>query len=410
MRENISMRTIFCFVRMMVVIWCLIFFGIVPAWADALLDTKTPIACFEQGEKYQQSDAKVVNLYGTWHQMGRQYGYLLKDELQRVYFTKLQNFMQQHQDKTAAMCSIAEQLYQYNPYRFREIMQGMSETSGLSLEQIKMTNAVEYVSGITNCSGLAVWQDYARGGLVYGRNYDFYPSFQSLSKDIAVVIYHPADGSLAAATVGYCGEIYAVNGLNEAGLFIELNNGGPSDRGQANDRFYSTADLFSLLFDADSMQYMDVFFASMQANAAYLIGAADGKTARSYEWCVDGVKHGEETMPVGVMAMTNHFVHPDWDRPLPTDETSWNSLTRRKNLLQLAEDYKGQIGISCMQDIMMMPLSEGGALSELTVYQMVVMPGNQKMWLHIIGGAGWVEINLQELLQRKEAFSASRAA
>jgi hypothetical protein len=40
---------------------------------------------FEQGSKASMNNINVVSLHGTWREMGRQYGMLMKDELHEVY-------------------------------------------------------------------------------------------------------------------------------------------------------------------------------------------------------------------------------------------------------------------------------------------------------------------------------------
>lgn len=101
----------------------------------------------------------------------------------------------------------------------------------------------------------------ARPGAAVGRNYDYSEAFALLRDDVAVTVYHPADGSLAVAMVGYVGEIYAVNGLNEKGIFMELNNGKPSaDIKSPDTRVTGTTMLFSALFEIDELDDWDLFF------------------------------------------------------------------------------------------------------------------------------------------------------
>ena len=154
--------------------------------------------------------------------------------------------------------------------------------------------------------------------------------------------------------------------------------------------------------DADSLTYLDSFFATTNTNAAYLIGAADAKSARSYEWDISGTQRGDSTTPPGVMVMTNHFVAPEWNRPLPTDEKSWQSLTRRKNLLNLAEEYKGKIDASCMMELIERDIASGGSKSELTRYELAIQPENRLIWLKIPQAADWTEINLNHLFTRQQ--------
>lgn len=53
--------------------------------AGTILSTESPRLTFEMGTKASMNGISVVDLHGTWHEMGRQYGALLKDELTEVY-------------------------------------------------------------------------------------------------------------------------------------------------------------------------------------------------------------------------------------------------------------------------------------------------------------------------------------
>lgn len=203
-------------------------------------------------------------------------------------------------------------------------------------------------------------------------------------------------------TIGYAGEIYAVNALNEARLFVELNNGSPSgNKKRASDRIHATLSLFSMMQDADSLNYLDRFFATIRCNASYIIGATDGKTARSYEWDVDGVQRGDTVSKPGVMVMTNHFVSPIWQRPEPTDEASWQSVTRRNNLLNLAEEFKGKIDAAQMMELMDRDISAGSSKSKLTRYELTLQPQNKVIWLKIPEESNWTKIDMKHLFQRQ---------
>ena len=95
---------------------------------------------------------------------------------------------------------------------------------------------------------------------------------------------------------------------------------------------------------------------------------ADAAGARSYEWCPTGVKAGGQDLPRGLLVSTNHYVNSGWDFETPTDETSWNSITRRENLIRLCEESKGSIDAETMKNIVNTAYEEGGAKNELTVY------------------------------------------
>ena len=352
---------------------------------------------FEGGSFVEQYGIKILNLRGTWKAMGRQYGHFAAKYIRDVYHNFMLPKIAEKSDAEAKVVDIAEKLYQTLPYRFKMLFAGAVETSGLSLEELKMANVVEYAAPEYNCSAMAAWGDYTGGELVYGRNYD--GPFHQLCNDLLVTVYHPNDGSLAVATIGYAGEIYVVNGINEKGLFVELNNGMPSAGSEIlYDRLSGTTELMRMLFDADTIDYVDAFFRTTKGFASFIIGVADSKEARSYEWCAEGMRRGDGATPDGLMVMTNHYLNESWTYPIPNDEQCWLSQTRRCNLLSQAEQHKGTINVKLMQQLMGTFIEEGGPRHELTVYQLVFVPQSMKLWIRITNLTDWQCVDLRRLM------------
>ena len=355
---------------------------------------------FEGGSVTEKNGVKVLDLHGTWKEMGRQYGYLAASCLQDIYQNFLLPKIESGSDTIVNVHGISEMLYSKYPARLKQLIEGMAETSGLTLQQLKLVNAVEYSAAVFNCSAMAAWGPYASGNLVYGRNYDA-PGFQELFKDIVIVVYHPSDGALATATIGYAGEIYAVNAMNEKGLFLELNNGMPSAGTEILfDRLASTTELLTMLMDAESLEYADAFFHTVRGFASYIIGIADAQEARSYEWCAQGVARADNAAPDGLMVMTNHYVSDSWNFPAITDEESWASFTRRKDMMAMAEKYKGHIDVARMQQIMQTSMSEHGPKHTATVYQLVYEPKTMHLWMHIEGANDWQEVDMHSFMKQ----------
>ncbi len=353
---------------------------------------------FEAGKKITVDDIKVVNLEGTWKDMGRQYGYLMKEELEDVY-----TFLEPVFDADGASASTARNVVEHEtdqtPYRISQFFEGVAETSGFTVDELQKINAVERVAGLPQCSVAMAWGDYAESDLVVGRNYDWSETFEVLKDDIAVTVYHPADGALATATIGYVGEIYTVNGLNEKGIFLELNNGTPTANIKSpSNRITGTTMLFECLFEADELSDMDLFFNTTNNNESYIINVADENQGQSFEWCPVGVKHGEESLPDGLLVSTNYYVNEDWLFNTPTDEASWSGITRRNNLIELCEKNKGDINEETMMDIIDTTVEKGGAKNEHTVYQLVVVPETKELWLQIAGGSSWTKVDLDSFL------------
>ena len=350
--------------------------------------------------KFKVGPVSVVDLHGTWYEMGRQFGDLMKDELHDIY-DFLQTIIAANQGNSDKTDSIVEQQKTQTPYRICEFMKGAAETSGLTYDQIHMINAVERIGGLPHCSVAMAWGDYTDGSLVIGRNYDYADYFSQIADDVSVTIYHPADGALATATIGYVGEIYAVNAINEAGIFLELNNGKPSANIKSpNYRFTGTTMLFDIMFDADDLNDIDLFFNTTNSSSSSIINVADSQKGVSYEWCPIDVKHGESENPEGLLVSTNYFLNPEWDFPVPSDADSWNAISRRDNLLKLLEAKKGSVDVSVMQDIIATPFEDGGAMLDLTVYQLVVVPETFELWIRVIDAEddAWFSVDLASLL------------
>ena len=91
-------------------------------------------------------------------------------------------------------------------------------------------------------------------------------------------------------------------------------------------------------------------------------------------------------------------VNPDWLFATPSDASSWEGLTRRRNLITLCENSKGMIDARQMQEIIETPVENGGAMNELTMYQIVVIPETKMLWLQVVGGLEWTQIDLSGFL------------
>lgn len=342
---------------------------------------------------------RIVHLYGTWREMGRQYGEQLSDSLRRVYA-----FMQTKANSPERWSQVeltARSLYSHYPDELRTFVGGIAETSGLSIEELQIVNAVEFAEPAFFCSLMAAWGDYTKGELLVGRNYDEI-SYLPIETELLVTVYHP-EGTQWVATIGYTGEIYALNGMNESGIFLELNNGMPSGGfGIDYDEKCATAELLMLLFRAKTMADVDAFFATTRSFGSFLIGVANGTEARSYEWCREGAKRGGTDMPEGLLLQTNHYVNPEWAYPVPADEACWHSHTRRCNLRTMAEAKKGQLEAQDIMQIMQTPIEQGGPMFAIgsgrvltTMYQLVVAPGSCRLWARAAQGE-WEEILLTD--------------
>lgn len=386
---------------------CLFFSG--PAYAsDGAL---TQVASFEGGTAYRTADDVywVLNLSGTWRAMGRQYGALVKHDLAAFgaeITADLAARGMDMQQQTAAGQWLADRLSD----ELGELLDGMAETSGLTRDEVLRLNAGFFnLSDVLlgadqpdSCSGIAAWNAYTPGGgLVFGRNWDMVrDGMQQYMKYLSVVILHPADGN-AYANVHPLGNVYMETGINERGLFLELNNGGYSDANAYEDREDSASILATVLNRCDTVDEAAALLASTPADSAYIIQLADANRAVSVERPTFDcrVRQGDEK---GLLVTYNSFIppYPDaWTKKVapprdPAEDGRYDHLVNLAN----SERFCGKLDVDAMKELMDIGYQDGGAVHGGTVYQVIAAPGEMCLWLRGYAYSDWQQVDLSGLL------------
>ncbi|MCW7754869.1 C45 family autoproteolytic acyltransferase/hydrolase [Desulfobotulus sp. H1] len=376
--------------------------GMMHAGAKAVVTG--PVVTFEGGSLYRSGKVPVLDLHGSFHAMGRQYGYLLAEELQLLYGEAIENYFLKEKGLSAAvMDQTAEALYDLYPRRFKDILTGMAETSGLSLKQQIRLNALELYGVLTGCSGIFAWGEYAGNGpLIAGRNYDWFDSYAGFARKLAVTVWHP-DSGIPTAMVTFAGVMYMTTGMNAEGLFLELNNGMPSGGGLTyTNRVPAIVSLMGFLMDYERIPQLDAAFHSTRPEFAFIITVADKEGAFAYEWAPFDLKRRGPDRE-GLLVATNHFADPAWGLALQPG-TGFESPLRRENLLHLAEEHKGVMGLDTMAAVLDTPMDQGGATwppegNIRTVYQVIALPGERMFRIKVPGYQEWTDVDLKPFFQ-----------
>jgi len=367
-----------------------------------------PFSTFESGKRYRFDKIDVLELHGNYREMGRQYGMLMKDELREFYHLSVEKHLLKHEGfNYQEIRDIAADLFDTYPQRFKEIIYGIAETSGMDVNKLIILDqilAISYVSSTYNnmgCSSIATWGDYTSGGpLVFGRNFDYVDYFRNFGEYLVVAVFNPTDGSIPTATIGYDGQIGVLNALNKAGLFLENNEAIVSG---GNIFYANRTHTFILelaaLFSSYSIDTLDALINAYRTNCSLIINIADENSAYSYEAPPFDTKRRSPDHP-GLLVATNHFVEPSWGMLEPLHDTPGFSVRRRKNLLALAERYKGEFNPKKMMEILDISIKDGGVtIPGGTIYQIVVIPKELKLWLKIPALQNWTEIDLKPLFK-----------
>jgi hypothetical protein len=369
--------------------------------------TMIPTATFENGKRYETNGLIITELHGNYREMGRQYGDLYRKELAEIDNTLKTDFVKVPGITVDVMQQKGQVLFDAYPQRYKEIMNGMAETSNISLEDIKMINAMElYIpavaSGWTGCSGFAAWGPYTTDGkLIFGRNYDYSPVMTNYT---TVTVWNSDDGSIPVATIGYTGLIYLSTGMNKEKQFLQLNMGANSGGSfRRTDRVIGVVSLFSILQDAATPQQIYKRLQSENTDTAYVINTASPSGGVPYEWSTWTLKQRAPDRD-GILVGTNHFVDPSWGLAPPeahsiVDNMTGESAWRRENLLSFADKNKGSITIEKVKNVMATPLEGGGVFlaPDTTSYQIVAVPDDLRIWVRVPQRLDWTQVDLMPL-------------
>jgi len=359
---------------------------------------------FEGGRLYRAGTFSVVELNGDYRQMGRQYGALLKDDLKTIHQTIGEVFLKKQKMSEDDLAKIAQAIFDRYPQRYKEILYGISETSGLGQDKVILINAIEWFPKINrlsfgHCSGISVWGPYAKQGtLVFGRNNDDDPLYFNFAR-LVVAVFKPNDGSIPTALINYAGVIYNATGMNADGLFIELNAG--PWLGFSLERVSIFTTLFSYLQEYHNLAELDRAMRSTLVDICSIINVADPTRGYSYECSLWDTKRRDQD-DEGIVAAANAFSLPGWSiSPFEPKLEPDMSQLRKGNLLTLGAKNKGAISPAVMMKILDVPIKEGGATHGGTIYQVVAVPRDLKIWLKIPGHQDWTEIPLAPLFRKK---------
>lgn len=360
------------------------------------------IASSEGGHRFQAGEYPVIVLSGNYREMGQQYGALMKPELNEEYTYLIDTLAKRGYTREMARAE-GHNITAFYPQRVREIFIGMSETSGLTKEDI----AVLYYGAIfqlmtkppvpVSCSYLAVWGNYTSdGSVIASRNWDLDDEVMPFTKWYVLTVYRPTDGSNAIATWSPAG-MRPETFMNSKGLFVADDNAGIIDEAPETRPEFIT-EFYRFMFDYSDLTALDAGIRGTSPDVGWIVDVAGPDGAYVYEKMTNRTlqRTGD-----GVIAAANHFVDPSWDFPAPPE----HSFSRYNNLLRLAAEAKGSIDAKKMMQIRDVCLENGGAKfchsllfgsKYSSNHQVVFVPGTRVLWMKAMDRP-WQKVGLAPL-------------
>lgn len=175
-------------------------------------DEKVPIA--------EKEGFRVVHLYGTPEEIGRQHASAFADEIKLLRKDYLGKYIRSERDEreTVEACRALEPFYLP---RHRAELKALAEAAEMEWDDALLMTGFLDVNRTVLCSTF-VGHEPESGEPVFGRNLDF-PSLGVAHEHGLGIVYHLSEGH-AFASFAYPGMIGVLTGMNDAGLSVAVMN------------------------------------------------------------------------------------------------------------------------------------------------------------------------------------------
>lgn len=258
---------------------------IVTAWAvlpaRARAESKTIARC-GQGFLEEVDGYRVLHVKGTPYEMGYQQGALLKNDIRELVHFLFEVKAKEMKVEVAglnllnpkrAIGGIAASQKKFVPERFHEELRGLSDGSGVSLQD---TIAANFIPEMFHCSGFALSGSATKDGTLYhGRILDYGCDWKL--QDHAILTVAEPDGKIPFVNVTYAGFIGSVTGMNAKKISVGEMGG----KGLGHWEGVPMAFLVRMaLEEASTLDEAIAIFRDHPRTCEYYYVIADGKTGK----------------------------------------------------------------------------------------------------------------------------------
>ncbi len=370
------------------------------------------------GKLYEVNGFLIPVVSGSGHEMGSQYGELMKESMQQAYDLLVEPGRKSGAIADEDVSMWAARAYSTCSTRNRTWYKGVAKGSGWSLDQVCMLDQVmEYgifqakMHSFAGCTSIISWGNHSTDrGTYTGRNMDWSEAFNKFAQ--VLTIRRPDDGSYKTASLGWPGMYCTFSVLNEHGVYLDVHDG-TSMGGSVvfEDRPSILNTLVDLLSETASLDALVRRLNGIWHSTSMILSIADETAGASME--CSSLAGNRLRKPEGdCIAVVNTFLNPDWG--LGARETVSNSLRRYANMTARLADNEGKVDAEVVRQIMDLRLfnedgsfvENGGATkptnqdADLTTHQIVADIKQRKVWLKVPVPdyfVDWTPIDLNKL-------------
>jgi hypothetical protein len=359
---------------------------------------------------------QVLQLQGSWREMGQQYGAFAKDGMQQVWDATVQPTI----DKEWITLSKAQELFGRRTFdasslRMKDLCRGIADAVDWSTDKVALLNQTVMMSiyqaklhSFAGCSSILAWgKATPHGGMITARNLDWGESF--LPFPLYLTVWNPTDGSNALANLNWPGMLFAASAVNEKGVYADLHDGTAMGGNVVFiDRASFVNAVFDMMAECDHAEAVSTRFNSQRNDLSWIWTIADS-TPNGLSFECPNYDNRRRNADGDTMAIVNSYMLEDWG--IHKRETLSNSLRRFDNLTDRLAESHGQIDATKAMDIFDTSLfnedgtfkENGGATkpkkfdADITVHQIVTDLSELKVWLKIPQKTDWRQVDLKEM-------------
>ncbi|CAM4347714.1 C45 family autoproteolytic acyltransferase/hydolase [Vibrio agarivorans] len=388
-----------------------------------ITSTLNPIKTFESGTMFETSEDMlfVLQLSGSWYEMGKQYGELSRQHMQPMWDKLVQPMFDKGiSNEEEAYELFGSRIFDALSLRRKQYFQGVADALDWSVEKVVLLDQSGpfaifegKLHSFSGCSSMTTWGDSTKDGrTLIGRNMDWSELF--LDFPIYLTVYNPNDGSNKVANVSWPGWQWLVTGVNDKGVYADLHDGtsmGGNVVSSEKPSFLNS--VFDYLAECDTLEAISARFQAARTDVPCIWMLADSTgRACSYENTLQENRRRSPEKDASSFVTVNTFLNPDWG--LGIRDTMSNSLRRLENLTERHNEIAGRIDARKMRDIFDLPLfnedgtfkEHGGATKprnqdvDLTNYQVVTDLHDMNLWIKLpVLSQDWVSVDLKDLFK-----------
>lgn len=245
----------------------------------------------------------ILNLQGSYDEMGQQYGALAYNQLHEIYAQIAPQYFGGI-NKRSLVSYLLRLFYHYKlDEREKTLLNGMAKTSGLTYRQLLSIEMLPMLitlysglngdkltdtSGTGYCSFLSIWGELSTTGtMLVARNLDLSTPVTKLDPYYNLVIYNPGKNANSVASFGFIGFIPGFTWINSKGLFSEYNDGRRSVPGFNFSGYIGLNTAFYGMLDSDNRDQFIQYVSKHPAFVSNFTAIADVDNSQAIEHAVN---------------------------------------------------------------------------------------------------------------------------